>query len=143
MVLLPGINQNGPGGHQHPIQQQHHHHQQQQHHHQQQQHHHHQQQQHHHHHQQQQQMQPQHALKRRPSEEMGGPGSKKFILAGPWDLEIPTNIILFERQPTMLNHPHPDVEVLRFTFLMKLRQSYQEMCHSREGIDAPKDSFNR
>ena len=127
---------------------------------------------HHHHHHQLTQQQPQHALKRRPSEEMGGgPGNKKFILAGPWDLEIPTNIILFEKQPSMLSHPHPDVEVLRFTFLMKLRQSYQEMCHSRcvinalwtsiseflceinfdkkicdhfrEGIDAPKDSFNR
>ena len=24
---------------------------------------------------------------------------------------------------------------------MKLRQSYQEMCHSREGIDAPKDRY--
>lgn len=25
----------------------------------------------------------------------------------------------------------------------KLRQCYQELCHSRESIDAPKDSFNR
>ena len=92
---------------------------------------------HHHHHHQLTQQQPQHALKRRPSEEMGGgPGNKKFILAGPWDLEIPTNIILFEKQPSMLSHPHPDVEVLRFTFLMKLRQSYQEMCHSRCVINA-------
>ena len=74
---------------------------------------------------------------------MGGPGGKKFVLSGPWDLEIPTNVILFERQPSMLPHPHPEVELLRFVHVMKLRQSYQEMCHSREGIDAPKESFNR
>ena len=35
------------------------------------------------------------------------------------------------------------VEVVRFQLMYKLRQSYQEMCHSREGIDAPKESFNR
>jgi len=43
----------------------------------------------------------------------------------------------------MWPHPHPDTEVLRFQFIMKLRQTFQEMCHSREGIDAPKESFNR
>ena len=89
---------------------------------------------------------PQHAVKRRPSEEMGGshgPSTKKFILAGPWDLEIPTNVIMYERAQSTLTHPHPESEVVRFQFAMKLRQSFQEMCHSREGIDAPKDSFNR
>ena len=77
----------------------------------------------------------QHGVKRRPSEEMGGgPNAKRgFIVVGPWDLEIPTNIIIFERKPILLPHPHPDVEVVRFQFVMKLRQSYQEMCHSREG----------
>ena len=85
-----------------------------------------------------------HAMKRRPSEEMmGGNAGKKLILAGPWDLELPTNVILYERQPSMLTHPHPEIELMRFGYVMKLRQSYQEMCHSREGIDAPKDSFNR
>jgi len=72
-----------------------------------------------------------------------GPGAKKFIVAGPWDLEIPTNVILYEKTPSMLPHPHPEVEVLRYTLMMGLRKSYQEMCHSREGIDAPKESFNR
>lgn len=86
---------------------------------------------------------PPHGLKRRPSEEMGPASAKKFIVAGPWDLELPTNVILFERKPTMLPHPHPDVELLRYSYVMKLRQSFQEMCHSREGIDAPKESFNR
>ena len=65
-------------------------------------------------------MQPQHALKRRPSEEMGGgSGGKKFILAGPWDLEIPTNIILFEKQPSLLPHPHPEVEVMYIIYIFK------------------------
>jgi len=72
-----------------------------------------------------------------------GPASKKFLVTGPWDLEIATNIIMYEKVPSMLPHPHPEVEVLRFQLMMKLRQSYQEMCHSREGIDAPKESFNR
>ena len=85
--------------------------------------------------------QPQ-GVKRRASEEMG-PGAKKFIVAGPWDLEVATNVVMFEKTPSLLPHPHPEVELLRFQMMMKLRQSYQEMCHSREGIDAPKESFNR
>lgn len=87
----------------------------------------------------QQQMQ---GVKRRASEEMG-PGAKKFIVAGPWDLEVATNVVMFEKTPSLLPHPHPEVELLRFQLMMRLRQSYQEMCHSREGIDAPKESFNR
>ena len=74
--------------------------------------------------QNQNQMQIQPGMKRRPSEEMNA-GGKKLILAGPWDLEIPTNVILYERQPTRLPHPTPEVELLRFGFVMKLRQSYQ------------------
>ena len=102
-------------------------------------------------------------MKRRPSEEMGGSvgastglatpigsggagssgapsGKKLFILAGPWDLEIPTNVILYERQPTMLPHPSPEVELVRYAFVMKLRQSYQvrkktcEMIKSNTGL---------
>merc|ERR1712061_779232 len=64
-------------------------------------------------------------------------------MGGPWDLEIPTNVIMYERAQSILTHPHPEAEVVRFQYIMKLRQSFQEMCHSREGIDAPKDSFNR
>ncbi|XP_050294920.1 mRNA (2'-O-methyladenosine-N(6)-)-methyltransferase [Anthonomus grandis grandis] len=81
--------------------------------------------------------------KRRASEDIQGPLAKKFILAGPWDLEIPTNVIIFERPLCMYMHSHPDVEGYRCAWLSKLRQCYQELCHSREGIDAPKDSFNR
>ncbi|XP_067001786.2 mRNA (2'-O-methyladenosine-N(6)-)-methyltransferase [Anabrus simplex] len=84
------------------------------------------------------------AMKRRASEDgVGSPVTKKFILAGPWDLEITTNVVIYERPPSILPHPHPDIEATRCTLASKLRQCYQELCHSREAIDAPKDSFNR
>lgn len=48
--------------------------------------------------------------KRRASEEMvGGPQAKKFILAGPWDLDVPTNVVIFERVPCPYMHSHPEV----------------------------------
>ncbi|KAF2351293.1 WW domain [Trinorchestia longiramus] len=84
------------------------------------------------------------ATKRRASEDaQGATPSKKFILAGPWDLDPSTNVIMFERPPITLPQPHPSVEVLRGSLVHKLRQCYQEMCFAREGIDAPRDSFNR
>ncbi|XP_013168370.1 PREDICTED: phosphorylated CTD-interacting factor 1 [Papilio xuthus] len=82
------------------------------------------------------------ASKRRPSED-NGPPPKKFVLAGPWDIEVPTNVVIYERPPTICPHPHPEIEGFRFTLANKLRQCYQELCHTRESIDAPKDSFNR
>lgn len=82
-------------------------------------------------------------LKRRASEDSVVPPAKKFVLAGPWDLEIPTNVIIYERAPANLPHVHPEAEALRCVLLAKLRQCYQELCHTRESIDAPKDSFNR
>ncbi|KAL7647702.1 UNVERIFIED_CONTAM: hypothetical protein RMT77_001311 [Armadillidium vulgare] len=82
--------------------------------------------------------------KRRASEDPAGtPLAKKFVLAGPWDLELPTNVIMFERPPITLPQPHPSVEVLRGQLVAKLRQGYQEMCQARQSIDAPRDSFNR
>lgn len=81
--------------------------------------------------------------KRRISEDISGPQIKKFVLAGPWDLDVPTNVIIFERAPCNYMHSHPEIEVYRCSLLTKLRQCYQELCHSRESIDAPKDSFNR
>lgn len=83
-------------------------------------------------------------LKRRPSEDVtGAPQIKKFVLAGPWDLDIPTNVIIIERSPCSYMHSNPEIEAYRCGLLSKLRQCYQELCHSRESIDAPKDSFNR
>lgn len=66
-----------------------------------------------------------------------------MILNGPWDLECSTNSVIWERPPILLYQPHPEVESLRASFVAKLRQQYYEMCHSRENIEAPKDSFIR
>ena len=52
---------------------------------------------------------------------------------GPWDLEVSTNAVVFERSPLSWPHPHPEIEAYRATLVTKLRQAYQEMCHSREG----------
>ncbi|GFR12269.1 mRNA [Trichonephila clavata] len=86
---------------------------------------------------------PRIAEKRRASEDSMAPSAKKFILCGYWDLEVPTNVVIWERSPSLLPPPHPDVEQYRSNLVSKLRQQYQEMCHSREGIDAPKESLNR
>ncbi|KAI5705279.1 hypothetical protein M8J75_013550 [Diaphorina citri] len=88
---------------------------------------------------------PPQPMKRRASEgmAMGAPLPKKFILSGPWDLEIPTNVIILERAPTSMPQPHPEIELFRCNLTNKLRHLLQDMCHSREGIDAPHESFNR
>lgn len=96
-------------------------------------------------------------LKRRASEDhshnntSGGGGTaagappplKKFILAGPWDLEIPTNVIMYDRIPTTFPPPHPEIEAIRWTYTMKLIKTYDDLCMKRENIKAPKDSFIR
>ncbi|KFM59809.1 Phosphorylated CTD-interacting factor 1, partial [Stegodyphus mimosarum] len=81
--------------------------------------------------------------KRRASDDGILPSTKKFFLSGCWDLEVPTNVVIWERSPSLLPPPHPEVEQYRAHLVIKLRQQYQEMCHSREGIDAPKESLNR
>ncbi|CAM1330231.1 PCIF1 (predicted) [Pycnogonum litorale] len=81
--------------------------------------------------------------KRRLSDEPGSPSQKRLIISGPWDFDIQTNIVIWERKLSLLPPPHPEVEQLRATLVGKLRQQYQEMCHSREGIDSPRESFNR
>lgn len=43
----------------------------------------------------------------------------------------------------MTPHTHPEIEILRASLTLKLRQQYTEMCHSRESIEAPRESFNR
>ncbi|XP_048464059.1 mRNA (2'-O-methyladenosine-N(6)-)-methyltransferase isoform X4 [Rhincodon typus] len=60
-----------------------------------------------------------------------------------WDLDVPTNAVLKERPPIEMLPPHPDVEILRAQLTVKLRQHYQELCQQREGIEPPRDSFNR
>ncbi|KAJ3602425.1 hypothetical protein NHX12_030180 [Muraenolepis orangiensis] len=60
-----------------------------------------------------------------------------------WDLEIPTNAVIRERPPDPQLPPHPEVELQRAQLVTKLRQHYLELCHQREGIDPPRESFNR
>lgn len=98
---------------------------------------------------------PHQPLKRRASEDNTPPGIgvppqstvqpplKKFILTGPWDLEIQTNVVIYERLPTTMPQPHPEIEALRGAAVMKLMQIYEDTCLRRENIKAPKDSFNR
>lgn len=89
---------------------------------------------------------PHSALKRRPSEDamagMGGP-LKKFILTGPWDLEVPSNVVIVERPPTLLPHPHPEIEAMRAAYTIRLIRTYEDLCTRRENIKAPKESFMR
>lgn len=91
-----------------------------------------------------------HTLKRRASDDVshtghanGHPAPKKFILNGPWDLEVATNVLIVERPPTLMPHPHPEIEALRATSVVKLIKTYDDLCKRREGIDSPRESFNR
>ena len=90
-----------------------------------------------------------HPLKRRASEDSSaqhvnaGPPLKKYVLPGPWDLEIATNVVIYDRIPTMFPPPHPEIEAMRGALTMKLQRTYEELCQRRENIKAPKDSFNR
>ena len=51
-----------------------------------------------------------------------------------WNLEIPTNVIIYEREMSNIYPPHPDVEVFRAQLVNKLRQQYDETCMTREGM---------
>ncbi|XP_013883113.1 mRNA (2'-O-methyladenosine-N(6)-)-methyltransferase [Austrofundulus limnaeus] len=60
-----------------------------------------------------------------------------------WDLDVQTNAVIRERPPTNHLPPHPEIELQRAQLVTKLRQQYHELCHQREGIDPPRESFNR
>ncbi|XP_063816546.1 mRNA (2'-O-methyladenosine-N(6)-)-methyltransferase isoform X4 [Pseudophryne corroboree] len=67
-----------------------------------------------------------------------------------WDLDIQSNVLIKPPPPShLLPHPsqvlppHPEVELLRSQLILKLRQHYRELCQQREGIDPPRESFNR
>ncbi|XP_034280057.1 mRNA (2'-O-methyladenosine-N(6)-)-methyltransferase [Pantherophis guttatus] len=60
-----------------------------------------------------------------------------------WDLDIQTNAVIKQRAPLEVLTPHPEVELLRSQLMLKLRQHYRELCQQREGIDPPRESFNR
>uniref|UniRef100_A0A3B4V3Z9 mRNA (2'-O-methyladenosine-N(6)-)-methyltransferase n=1 Tax=Seriola dumerili TaxID=41447 RepID=A0A3B4V3Z9_SERDU len=95
--------------------------------------------------------------KRRSSEEqVAGPNSVKrakvktflklfivVVLSIYWDLDIQTNAVIREHRPASHLPPHPEIEMQRAQLVTKLRQHYHELCHQREGIDPPRESFNR
>ncbi|KAJ8384812.1 hypothetical protein AAFF_G00197990 [Aldrovandia affinis] len=60
-----------------------------------------------------------------------------------WDLDVPTNAVIRERAPADHLPPHPEIELQRAQLTSKLRQHYHELCHQREGIEPPRESFNR
>lgn len=82
-------------------------------------------------------------LKRRPSEDTQGPPMKRFILAGPWDLEVCSNVIIVERPPTLYPHPYSEIEAMRAAYTIRLIKTYEDLCSRRENIKAPKESFMR
>ncbi|XP_071957901.1 mRNA (2'-O-methyladenosine-N(6)-)-methyltransferase-like [Antedon mediterranea] len=59
-----------------------------------------------------------------------------------WDFTVSTNAVIYERLPSLMVPPLNDVELLRAKLTDKLRQHYEELCKSREGVDAPAESFN-
>lgn len=82
-------------------------------------------------------------MKRRPSEDAQGPALKRFILAGPWDLEVCSNVIIVERPPQLYPHPHPEIEAMRAAYTIRLIKTYEDLCHRRENIKSPRESFMR
>ncbi|XP_077053812.1 mRNA (2'-O-methyladenosine-N(6)-)-methyltransferase [Siphateles boraxobius] len=60
-----------------------------------------------------------------------------------WDLDIQTNAVIRERAPVNHLPPHPEIELQRAQLTTKLRQHYHELCSQREGIEPPRESFNR
>ncbi|KAH3775981.1 mRNA (2'-O-methyladenosine-N(6)-)-methyltransferase-like [Dreissena polymorpha] len=88
---------------------------------------------------------PDQQQKRRLSGDVMSPTAKRpaFTYSPFWNFEVPTNVVIYERPPCTLPPPLPEMEQLRAQLMLKLRQQYQELCHSREGIDAPTESFNR
>uniref|UniRef100_A0A4W3JB03 mRNA (2'-O-methyladenosine-N(6)-)-methyltransferase n=1 Tax=Callorhinchus milii TaxID=7868 RepID=A0A4W3JB03_CALMI len=78
-----------------------------------------------------------------PVSRVPGPNSAEEKQHVYWDLDIPTNVVIKESAPIEALSPHPEVELLRAQLTVKLRQHYQELCQQREGIEPPRDSFNR
>lgn len=70
-------------------------------------------------------------------------GGIQSWLNGPFDLEVGSNVMMAERPPSSLPPPLPEIEVFRAMLLHKLKQQFAEMCHSREGIECPRDCFIR
>lgn len=88
---------------------------------------------------------PQVGEKRRASSEIITSPSKRgaFNYRPFWNFDITSNVVIYERAPCLLPPVLPEIENQRAQLVCKLRMHYQELCSSREGIDAPTESFNR
>lgn len=67
----------------------------------------------------------------------------KKVLLGPFDHSIESNCYIWEGFVLYCFHSHPETELLRSNLISKLRKQFYELCQTREGIEAPKDSFTR
>lgn len=90
-------------------------------------------------------LQPHVGEKRRASSEIVASPSKRisFTYRPFWNFDITSNVVIYERAPCPLPPVLPEVELQRAQLVNKLRLHYQELCSTREGIDAPTESFNR
>lgn len=69
--------------------------------------------------------------------------SKQAKLENFWNFEVEADVMVMESAPCNVTPPIPEVEQFRANLTNQLRQQYQDMCLSREGINAPNESFNR
>lgn len=69
--------------------------------------------------------------------------SKQAKLENFWNFEVEADVMVMESAPRNVSPPIPEVEQFRANLTNQLRQQYQDMCLSREGINAPNESFNR
>ena len=70
-----------------------------------------------------------------------GSSDLKRNYIGPFDFDAESNVYTWEGFVFYFFHSHPEAELMRFNLVNKLRQQYYELCHSRQSLDAPKDSF--
>nr|XP_026692110.1 phosphorylated CTD-interacting factor 1 [Ciona intestinalis] len=60
-----------------------------------------------------------------------------------WNFNIETDVRVMQGAPCAAPPPTPEIEHYRANVTKKLREFYQDLCMSKEGIDAPNESFNR
>ena len=70
---------------------------------------------------------------------MLGPSSMDLL----WDFSINANVFMIEGPPCTMLPPIPEIELMRSAAIKEMRKKYQQLCMSREGINAPSESFNR
>ena len=82
-------------------------------------------------------------LKRKTSSESPLENTKQLKTEKFWNFAINADIIVMEGSPCTLLSPVPEMEKYRSVLVKEMREEYQNLCKSNEGIDAPNESFNR